>query len=114
MPSVIAQRLGWVYVLVSPEPSAAISWRVGDFWSGFKARSRLNLMAVASHGSPLWNLTPGRILNTQVVGEVLSQVVASIGWSLLWPSRWTSESNMCIKIVLFWISVCIGGSSDTA
>src|SRR5262252_4541754 len=36
---------------------------------GSTRRSRLNLTASASTGSPLWNFMPGRSLNSHIVGE---------------------------------------------
>jgi hypothetical protein len=46
----------------------------------------LNLASAEVNGSPLWNLTPWRSLNLQVVWPSSFHSVARPGWSL--PSGW--------------------------
>ena len=55
-------------------------------------RSRLNLTASASSSSPLWNLTPFRILNSHVVGFTTRQDSASHGMIFRSLSRKSSVS----------------------
>ena len=62
--------------------------------SGLRTRSRVNFTASASSGSPLENCTLGRSSNTQVVGAVLRQLVATAGTS----SPFSSEKVRVSKI----------------
>src|ERR1700730_8146027 len=62
---------------------------------GSTRRSRLNLTASASTGSPLWNLAPGLSLNSQTVGDTSrGSSRASIGWIFRSWSRSSRVSNM--------------------
>jgi len=54
--------------------------------AGSYVRSTLNFASAEVNGSPLWNLTPWRSLNLQVVCPSSFHSVASPGWSL--PSGW--------------------------
>ena len=56
------------------------------FTLGSYVRSIENLTSADVHGSPLWNLTPGRSLKVHAVGAVAFHSVASPGWSV--PSGW--------------------------
>src|SRR5688572_11033427 len=72
--------------------------------SGATNRSKDHLTAAALNGSPLWNLTPWRSLNCQVVSFTFSQEVAREGTTLKLASRVTSWSyiDTCMPRTL-WI-----------
>ena len=64
--------------------------------AGLTRRSRLNFTDSAVKSSPLWNLTPLRSLNSQVVGATsLGISAASAGTSFRLWSRSSSDSNIC-------------------
>src|SRR6267142_5700737 len=64
--------------------------------AGLARRSMLNLTESAVKSSPLWNLTPRRSLNSQVVGATSFGIsVASAGTSLRFWSRSSRDSNIC-------------------
>ena len=75
---------------------------------GSHVRSRLHLASAALKGSPLCHLTPGRILNDQVVGAVSFHSVARPGWSLpsgcraVRLSKMLKEMRMSLEDVLKW------------
>src|SRR5258708_36635472 len=72
---------------------------VGALVSGFVARSRVNLTHSALKSSPLWNLTPLRNVNCQVVAFARFHVSARPGPRLPWPPRAVRPSHpLALKI----------------
>src|SRR6266542_1312734 len=68
---------------------------VALFRSGRTIRSKLYLTVCASKGSPFWNLTPVRSLNTQVFGSGFVHETASAGCGcIVFGSRCTRHSWM--------------------
>ena len=72
-------------IVLSSEPMVALV-------SGLVARSRVNLTDSALKSSPLWNLTPLRRTNCQVVGFSRFHDSARAGTRLPWASRAVSPS----------------------
>jgi hypothetical protein len=64
----------------------------GHLVFGSSIRSNENFTACALKGSPLWNFTPGRSLNSQVVASTARQESASPGRRARLASRPTSVS----------------------
>ena len=73
-------------IVLSSEPMVA-------FVSGLIARSSVNLTDSALKSSPLWNLTPLRSANCQVVGFTRFHDSASAGTRLPCASRAVSPSK---------------------
>ncbi len=85
----------------------------GDFFfslPGSSTRSKENFTSSAVRGSPLWNLTPLRSLNSHWVSLIAFHEVARDGsyWSLV--LRCSSESNMLMLTRMPTRSKCMWGS----
>src|SRR3989440_422648 len=86
----------------------------GDFFfslPGSVTRSKENFTSSAVSGSPLWNFTPRRSLNSQVVSFSAFQEVASDGSYSSFALRCSSESNMLMLTSTPTRSKCMCGSS---
>ena len=66
----------------------------GDFLVWSMTRSKEYFTSSAVRGSPLWNLTPRRSLNSHTVSETAFQDVARDGSYSSLAFRWSNESNM--------------------
>src|SRR4029453_2209608 len=97
---------------ISTWPSGAKGVAPRSFSLGSPSRSRLNFTASASTGSPVWNFTPGRSLNSQVVGATsFGSSAASAGCSTRLPSRSSKVSNMLRARLPAGVSAWFIGSS---
>src|SRR6478672_9347563 len=72
----------------------------------------LNLTSAEVSGSPLWNLTPGRSLNSQVVSLTVFHSVASCGISFRSGSRVVRLSKIWNDTVMLFTAVLIWGSKS--
>src|ERR671930_1736099 len=70
-----------------------------------------NLTSALVSGSPLWNFTPGRSLNSQVVSLTVFHSVASWGISLRSGSRVVRLSKIWNETVMSFTDVLMCGSS---
>src|SRR5262245_7646348 len=82
----------------------------GDFFVWSSTRSNEYFTSSALMVSPLWNLTPFRILNSHCVSESGFQEVARDGSNSSLVFRWRSESNMLMLTRIPTRSKCMCGS----